>query len=618
MPPMEISEIGTLEKVPIWLTNHSMGNRRRGPLRSRTVDTLLHILSICYADSSHIIQHPDKGDDHIASVTKENIPFTCTDITPNDSLHQEEINVDKTQMDLSTQKEGLCNTHVEPSEIKDLSSIFDTNPSTLKNVDQEITISVTDMMISSPQLPTEKDVEEGEISGEFMNLMPEDDVEFVEKTPVIENFNKLSPKSIDTVVDVGKDIASVISKTKRNLVDYSELTLHGKSKESANSKSQQIKNQDFVLIKDNGAQNNSKKRKGSCTDENITNKKAKKSVDRSTCSEDVTTIGENREDANKDADNEKKKKRVLTTERKAKKKRKERIKRAEKNRKLGVKRLKIQPIIKEKKITYCRHYMKGRCHEGENCKFSHDTVPLTKSKPCCHFARHSCMKGDDCPFDHQLSKYPCNNHLTKGFCPRGSDCMFSHEVQPSEPSLNTSNDPKPEHKTPPNLSPKIQINKNDSPNLSNQPPKGVNFISPKLSSQPPKGVSFFTQEKLSLSPQLSPKVNSDLGEITKTPPVIPRGINFLSFGKKPGSDLSNGGFSFKIGKSPLGNMEGKMVNLDDGVKSDTQIENNDKQISSRKPMPVLPFLSSTSQRTLQSTLAFASKFDFGVKSKSGV
>lgn len=49
-------------------------------------------------------------------------------------------------------------------------------------------------------------------------------------------------------------------------------------------------------------------------------------------------------------------------------------------------------------------------------------------QPCCHFARHSCMKGDECPFDHQLSKYPCNNYLSKGFCPRGSDCMFSHEV----------------------------------------------------------------------------------------------------------------------------------------------------------------------------------------------
>ncbi|KAL5803061.1 hypothetical protein ACOSQ4_031366 [Xanthoceras sorbifolium] len=65
--------------------------------------------------------------------------------------------------------------------------------------------------------------------------------------------------------------------------------------------------------------------------------------------------------------------------------------------------------------------------KGDKWKYSHDTVPLTKSKPCCHFTRNSCMKGDDCPFDHQLSKYPCNNFVTNGFCNRGNNCMFSHK-----------------------------------------------------------------------------------------------------------------------------------------------------------------------------------------------
>ncbi|XP_058213648.1 zinc finger CCCH domain-containing protein 65 [Rhododendron vialii] len=134
---------------------------------------------------------------------------------------------------------------------------------------------------------------------------------------------------------------------------------------------------------------------------------------------------------------EKRKRGPLTEEKKEKKKKKKRIKRAETNRRLGVKRLKIQPIMKPKTVTYCRHFLKGRCQEGEKCKFSHDTIPLTKSMPCCHFARHSCMKGDDCPFDHQLSKYPCNNFSSKGYCSRGTDCMFSHEVQPVEGSTNT-------------------------------------------------------------------------------------------------------------------------------------------------------------------------------------
>ncbi|KAH9620068.1 hypothetical protein KSS87_006901 [Heliosperma pusillum] len=65
---------------------------------------------------------------------------------------------------------------------------------------------------------------------------------------------------------------------------------------------------------------------------------------------------------------------------KEKKKLKRRKQRAELNRKLGVKRLKLKPIVKPKVVQHCRHYLNGRCLEGEKCKFSHDVVPLTKSK----------------------------------------------------------------------------------------------------------------------------------------------------------------------------------------------------------------------------------------------
>ncbi|KAJ0514962.1 putative transcription factor C3H family [Helianthus annuus] len=295
-----------------------------------------------------------------------------------------------------------------------------------------------------------------------------------------------------------------------------------------------------------------------------------------------------------DACNEKKKKRVVTKERKAKKKIKDRIKRAEKRLKLGVKRLKRQPVVKEKKISYCRHYMNGRCHEGEKCKFSHDTTPLTKSKPCCVFARHACMKGDDCPFDHELSKYPCNNYQTTGSCSRGSACMFSHETQPSEGSVNESNKSKPEQKPLSNSgSKKVETNSCSVPKFvditskSTHPPKGINFLSQEklpLVSRPPKGISFLSQEKLTLESRLSPKVDSGVKEITKTPPlfqdfeektkvppvvhdfeditktptVVPRGINFLSFGKKPGLDYSNGGYSLRISNK----VEKSMLRID--------------------------------------------------------
>ncbi|XP_010483176.1 PREDICTED: zinc finger CCCH domain-containing protein 65-like isoform X1 [Camelina sativa] len=124
---------------------------------------------------------------------------------------------------------------------------------------------------------------------------------------------------------------------------------------------------------------------------------------------------------------------------KARKRAKDRKKRAQERIALGVKKLKLKTVApKPKPIKYCRHYIKGRCHEGDKCKFSHDIIPETKSSPCCYFATQSCMKGDDCPYDHDLSKYPCNNIITKGFCHRGDSCLFSHKGTPQSAS-DTSN-----------------------------------------------------------------------------------------------------------------------------------------------------------------------------------
>ncbi|KAI3805690.1 hypothetical protein L1987_28280 [Smallanthus sonchifolius] len=692
---MEKSETLTVEEIPISKTNPSSGNRRRRPLKSRTVDTLLHILSLC---SSHVIQNSDKG-------MQIDVPLDCTDSIPNDSLFQEQTSMDGARVVLDTQEDGLYNKHVESAEHdhnilgekKGLSQEANTNSSVNFDIQSQDNY---DMNCSSPHLPTDKDVEEGEISRDIMDFMSEIDTKSVEETDseprdVIgtktghKNDSNTIPLFTEAVENGGIDVAEVVNKTTRNLVDYSEIAVHAKSQESTK---QATKKKDLVyLVKDSGAQNN-RKRQGSCTEEERRNKKSKKSVDPAICPENLTLIGEHLENAskevvdasaNKDACNEKKRKRglTLTKERKAKKRMKKRIKRAVENRKLGIKRLKLQPVIKEKKITYCRHYMNGRCHEGEKCKFSHDTVPFTKSKPCCHFARHTCMKGDDCPYDHQLSKYPCNNYQTKGSCNRGSDCMFSHEAQPNEASLNESNNSKPEQ-IPPNLTPKKVETKScsvpkfvDITPKSTQPPKGMNFLSqeklplesrpsPKLDSvvkeitktppvvpfgntRPPKGINFLSQEKLPLESRPStldsavkeitkthpliqgsegktkmPPVMQDSAEITKMPPVATHGINFLSFGKKPGLDYSSGGYSFRISngveKPRLsdaigeGLKSGSMVNVVNVVKVDFS---TDRPSSSRKPIPLMSFMSSTSQKALHSTLAFASELDSGVKSK---
>ncbi|KAL5674348.1 hypothetical protein ACJX0J_018654, partial [Zea mays] len=90
----------------------------------------------------------------------------------------------------------------------------------------------------------------------------------------------------------------------------------------------------------------------------------------------------------------------------------------------GVKRPKLTPVTKPKKP--CHFYDHGKCRQGNNCKFSHDFTPSTKSKPCTHFACGSCLKGEECPYDHELSKYECHNYKNNGTCARGDNCKFSH------------------------------------------------------------------------------------------------------------------------------------------------------------------------------------------------
>ncbi|KAE8649613.1 hypothetical protein Csa_012654 [Cucumis sativus] len=256
----------------------------------------------------------------------------------------------------------------------------------------------------------------------------------------------------------------------------------------------------------------------------------------------------------------KKKRGSLSEGKKERKKIQKRKKRAEKNRKAGVKRLKLHPVTVPKPVVYCRHYVKGRCQEGDKCKFSHDTTPLTKSTPCSYFARHSCMKGGDCPFDHQLSKYSCTNFVSNGSCPRGDTCMFSHKILPQEststPNLKTESKPPGitdslDTQKQSNMSGRLKqilVNVPNSTGTScNRTPLGGALLK-KMTGPPPNGIKFLSFGKSSdISSQVKndnvecgnvlaqsgvcsvEKSNESLGKIQLN--TAPKGINFLSFGK---------------------------------------------------------------------------------------
>ncbi|KAF3646572.1 hypothetical protein FXO37_20379 [Capsicum annuum] len=334
-----------------------------------------------------------------------------------------------------------------------------------------------------------------------------------------------------------------------------------------------------------------------------------------------------------------KKKRPSNKERKARKKAKERIKRAEK---LGVKRLKLPLVVKPKEVKYCRHYIQGRCFEADKCKFSHDTIPLTKtSKPCRHFARQSCMKGDDCPFDHQLSKYPCEKYASQGFCNRGGDCLFSHEI-----SAKTATVTSPTASNPPSAPSKsnslIQV---DTYGMSH---KDVNYTSGsaalvpgksaersvlecvgKPAARAPKGVRLFSGVTLS-SPRgkslqgdaekhkeadLSSKAddvgkfksesNQKLNGFMKGTSVrTPLGVNFLSFGRAPLAEPSRDtltsmlNMDYGVDKLQLGDMNNSKEaatcsKRNDSVKDDNQANVSAKlrsmnQMSTRNPPGSVP------------------------------
>ncbi|XP_059318467.1 uncharacterized protein LOC132068781 isoform X3 [Lycium ferocissimum] len=322
----------------------------------------------------------------------------------------------------------------------------------------------------------------------------------------------------------------------------------------------------------------------------------------------------------------------LTKRKKEKRKANYRINRAEKNRKLGVRRLRLPPVVKPKIVRYCRHYLKGRCLEGEKCKFSHDTIPLTKSTPCSHFARQSCMKGDDCPFDHQLSKYPCNNHASNGFCSRGAHCLFSHEITAKTVAVTSptaSNRELMSPSAPSNSNSLIQANtwgmshkdvKSTSGSTGLVPGKSTDrtVLEPvqKPAACTPKGVTFLSHGKslqgdarkheeaglyskandarkfsCQLIHSMSDNIQKPNGFTKGGSMRTAQGMNFLSFGRAPSAEPN--GDTLLLGDMKNSKEAATCAKRDDSVKDDNQANVSAKlrsmnQMSTRTPPGSVP------------------------------
>ncbi|KAL0374505.1 UNVERIFIED_CONTAM: Zinc finger CCCH domain-containing protein 65 [Sesamum radiatum] len=470
----------------------------------------------------------------------------------------------------------------------------------LKEMELENLIYNSGVMGSSCQINADEEIEEGEISGEAgiadasLDALSEDAVSLGERTTEMVHASEDSFDKEEFICNDGVGGRGQHEISDPSLVNLVNSDSNCREVESRTSTG---KMQD-------------------CHSQNVfhdNNMKTQRSGPVAPSAENPTPSGRNvQEDAAENrtpatteqdgsASKKKRKHGPLTKEKRAKKKKKERLKRAEKNRKLGVKRLKLQPVLKPKTKVYCRHYLQGRCHEGEKCKFSHDTVPLTKSKPCGHFARHSCMKGDDCPFDHQLSKYPCNNYASNGFCSRGSDCLFSHEILAKqslskEPNVSKSELTSAQHIMPDKggsvaiskiTKPEVKFpsplnNSNSSKHTDNNSSQKINskFCSvgdsgngaellapkpvPRPAGQAPKGVSFLLNAGTTLGNaskhtqdgscvKRSDGVDAASNTMLKVPgsfnktneifeglaPRKPRGINFLSFAQPRADDSSS-------------------------------------------------------------------------------
>uniref|UniRef100_M1B5U8 Zinc finger CCCH domain-containing protein 65 n=1 Tax=Solanum tuberosum TaxID=4113 RepID=M1B5U8_SOLTU len=347
-----------------------------------------------------------------------------------------------------------------------------------------------------------------------------------------------------------------------------------------------------------------------------------------------------------------KKRGPLTKESKARKKAKRRSKRAEERIKLGVKRLRLPPVVKPKVVKYCRHYLKGRCLEGEACKFSHDTIPLTKSKITVKteavtspIASNSLVQVNT---NGMLHKDVNSTSSSAGLVPRNSTerTVLEHVRKPAASTpkgitflshgKSLQGDAR-KHEEVGLPSKANGVDNIQKPNgfmkgASTRTPQGMNFLSfGRAPSAEPSGDTLsgvlnmdYGVDKLQLV-DMKAKLGSINQMSTRTPPgSVPRGVNFLSVDKAV-EDRPHPNECYSA-SSPIQRRQ--------SAPNTTSSEMPFRQLSSLFPAgqsliqsaqkcnaeiassPKAPFLANTPssiQKALQSTLAFAAKFDLGVK-----
>ena len=99
----------------------------------------------------------------------------------------------------------------------------------------------------------------------------------------------------------------------------------------------------------------------------------------------------------------------------------------------------------------CRHWARGYCERGTDCKFAH-TGNAGDHFECRYYARGNCLRGTMCDFKHSERQDRCDlklvrqhleatqtnppqpkhealcRHFLKGVCALGEVCRFTHQT----------------------------------------------------------------------------------------------------------------------------------------------------------------------------------------------